>query len=185
MARFGRIGYISPKAMIAHPKLSLSRRCFIGDGVTIYQSPTGDAVYLSEGVHLHRDTTVQTGQGGVITIEAETHIQMRCQIVSYVGPIYIGKRCEIAPHCGFYSYDHGMDIGVPINQQPMTSKGGIRIGDDVWIGFGAIVLDGVQIGNDAIIGAGSVVTKNVPEKCIAVGNPARVVGKRSEGDNIT
>ena len=180
LARFGPMGYISSTAMIVQKSLKLNRRCFIGDGVTIHQSPTGGAIILSEGVHIHRDTTLQTGEGGIITIGVQTHIQLRCQIVSYVGPIHIGKRCEIAPHCGFYPYDHGMGIGVSINQQPMTSKGGIRIGDDVWIGFGAIVLDGVQIGNDAVIGAGSVVTRDIPSKCIAVGNPARVIGEKSE-----
>jgi acetyltransferase-like isoleucine patch superfamily enzyme len=180
LALFGTMGYISPTAMIVQKDLKLSRGCFIGDAVTIYQSPTGDAVILSEGVHIHRDTTLQTGEGGIITIGVQTHIQPRCQIVSYVGPIRIGKRCEIAPHCGFYPYDHGMGTGVSINQQPMTSKGGISIGDDVWIGFGAIVLDGVHIGKDAVIGAGSVVTKDVPSKCIAVGNPARVIGEKSE-----
>jgi acetyltransferase-like isoleucine patch superfamily enzyme len=52
------------------------------------------------------------------------------------------------------------------------------VGSDVWIGFGAIVLSGVTIGDSCIIGAGSVVTKNIPPNSIAVGNPARVIGRR-------
>lgn len=52
----------------------------------------------------------------------------------------------------------------------------IRIGDDVWIGTGSIILKGVSIGNGAIIAAGSVVTKNVPSYAIMGGNPAKVIG---------
>ncbi len=61
---------------------------------------------------------------------------------------------------------------------PLESRGGIRVGDGAWLGFGVIVLDGATIGAGAIIGAGSVVTKDVPENAIAVGNPARVVASR-------
>ena len=180
LSRFGPNGYISPTAMISHSKLSLSRKYFIGDGVTIYQAPEGDAVSLSEDVHIHRDTTLQTGRGGAITIGPATHIQPRCQIVAYKGSIQIGQRGEIAPNCAFYSYDYEMLPGIPVSKQPKITKGGIIVGDDVWIGFGVIVLDGVQIGNGAIVGAGSVVTKNIPEECIAVGNPARIVKTRNE-----
>ena len=60
----------------------------------------------------------------------------------------------------------------------MTSKGGVIIEDDVWIGTGAIIVDGVSVGQGAVIGAGSVVTKNVEPYAIVVGNPAREIGKR-------
>ncbi len=55
---------------------------------------------------------------------------------------------------------------------------GVRIGHDVWIGHGAILLPGVQVGNGAIIGAGSVVTKDVPAWHVVVGNPGRVLRPR-------
>ena len=51
----------------------------------------------------------------------------------------------------------------------------ITIGDNVWIGGGAIVLAGVSIGDNSIVGAGAVVTRDVPANVVAVGNPARVV----------
>lgn len=58
--------------------------------------------------------------------------------------------------------------------------GGVTIGNRVFIGYGTIVLPNVKIGNDVIIGAGSVVTKDVPDDSVAVGNPAKVIGKKSE-----
>lgn len=54
----------------------------------------------------------------------------------------------------------------------------IEIGDDVWIGYGAVVLSGTTIGEAAIVAAGSVVTKDVPPYSIVAGTPARVVGRR-------
>ena len=164
LSKFGPNGYISPTAIISHPKLSISKKCFIGDGVTIYQDREGEDVFLSEQVHLHQGTTLQNGRGGAISIGVATHIQPRCQISAYKGSVYIGKRGEIAPNCAFYPYDHSFLPGVPIRKQSLKSKGDIIIGDDVWLGFGVIVLDGVHIGNGAIVGAGSVVTKNIPKK---------------------
>ncbi|WP_303621205.1 hypothetical protein [Kocuria sp. WN036] len=56
------------------------------------------------------------------------------------------------------------------------------IGSDVWIGYGAIVLSGISIGSSSIIGAGAVVTHDIPENCIAIGQPARVIGPRFSED---
>ena len=180
LSRFGPNGYISPSAIISHPKLSISKTCFIGDGVTIYQDREGEDVLLAEHVHLHQGTILQNGRGGAISIGIAAHLQPRCQISAYKGSVHIGKRVEIAPNCAFYPYNHSFSVDVPIRNQPLKSKGDIIIGDDVWLGFGVIVLDGVHIGNDAIVGAGSVVTKDLPENCIAVGNPAHVIKTRSE-----
>ncbi|HFI1792856.1 TPA: DapH/DapD/GlmU-related protein, partial [Escherichia coli] len=52
------------------------------------------------------------------------------------------------------------------------------IGNDVWLGTGVTVLRGVRIGDGAIIGANAVVTKNIPDYCIAVGVPAKVIKRR-------
>ncbi len=84
----------------------------------------------------------------------------------------------IAPGCGFFPYQHGADPNELMCRQPLVSAGDIVIEDDVWIGSGARVMDGVTIGRGAIIGAGAVVTKDVPPYSIALGVPARVVGRR-------
>ena len=68
--------------------------------------------------------------------------------------------------------------------QPIWQQGekrlGIVIEDDVWIGSGVRVMDGVRIGRGSVIGAGTVVTKSIPENSVAVGVPARIVGRRGE-----
>lgn len=71
---------------------------------------------------------------------------------------------------------------VPIGH-PRT-KGDVIIGNDCWLGFGALILSGVTIGDGACIGADSVVTRDVPSYCIAAGNPARIIRKRFDDDAI-
>ena len=73
-----------------------------------------------------------------------------------------------------YRYDR---LDVPICLQEKTSKG-IRIGDNVWIGAGAVVMDGARIESGAIIAPNSVVAGKVPKDVIVQGNPARVVFTR-------
>ncbi|MBP6971827.1 MAG: hypothetical protein KBB67_02045 [Syntrophorhabdus sp.] len=67
-----------------------------------------------------------------------------------------------------------------IFEQPLTTKGDIRIEDGVWLGYGVIVLSGVHIGKGAVVGAGSVVTRSIPDGAVAVGMPARVIKMRSD-----
>lgn len=65
-----------------------------------------------------------------------------------------------------------------------ASKGDIRIGSDVWLGYGAAIMSGVTIGSGAVVGAFAVVSKDVPDYAIVVGNPARIVGYRFDEQTI-
>ncbi|PKN65017.1 MAG: hypothetical protein CVU57_12905 [Deltaproteobacteria bacterium HGW-Deltaproteobacteria-15] len=60
-----------------------------------------------------------------------------------------------------------------VNYTPRTI-GGIRIGSDSWIGVGAIIVSGTEIGERVVIGAGAVVVDNIPDRSVAVGNPATI-----------
>ena len=64
------------------------------------------------------------------------------------------------------------------------SKGDIVIGNDVWVGYGAIILSGVTIGDGAVIGAGAVVASDVPPYAVVIGNPAKIVKHRFDSSNI-
>jgi acetyltransferase-like isoleucine patch superfamily enzyme len=160
----------------------LERDVYIGDRSTIYQCGIGGKIVLHQGVHLYSDIIMETGQGGCITIDEDTHIQPRCSISAYIGSVNIGKRVEIAPNCAFYPYNHRIHPGESIRNQPLVSKGDIAIENDVWLGFGCIILENVHIGSGAVVGAGSVVTKSIPSEAIAVGNPAKIIGYRNGTD---
>jgi len=90
----------------------------------------------------------------------------------------IGERCQIGADVLISDTDfHALD---PIVRREATdwsrvASAPVRIGNDVFIGSRAIVLKGVEIGDGAVIGAGSVVTRSVRSRCVAAGNPARVV----------
>lgn len=179
LARYHSRGYIAPGATVYHQLLQRGANVFIGDRTVIFQDRDGGEVVLGDRVHLYGDTYIQTGDAGAVAIGSDTHIQPRCQFSAYKAPITIGSKVQIAPDCACYSYAHGIAPERPIKEQPLTTKGGITIEDDVWLGYRTIVLDGVSIGRGAVIGAGSVVTENIPPGAIAVGVPARVVKMRS------
>lgn len=66
-------------------------------------------------------------------------------------------------------------LNIPPFDRPLVSKGGVTIGNNVWIGDKVSILAGVHIGDNAIIGANSVVTKDIPANSVAVGIPARII----------
>lgn len=180
LARRNECGYISTKATMYHGELRFGKHVFIDDRCMIFQNKQGGAVTLGDRVRLYRDSILETGKDGYIIIGEDSSLHPRCQLNAYREPIEIGRQVMIAANCAFYSYDHGVMPGKPIYKQPLTSKGPIIIEEGVWIGAGVIVLSGVRIGKDAVIGAGSVVTKDVPEGAIVVGNPARLIRRRSD-----
>ncbi|MTJ11419.1 acyltransferase [Anabaena sp. UHCC 0187] len=111
-----------------------------------------------------------------IHIGADTYIN-RNTFLDAIESLTIGNNCAIGPGCYITDHDHGLDPNFPPLAQPMVSKPTI-IGDRVWIGANVTILKGVTIGCDTVVGAGSVVTKDLPERAIAVGVPAKVIKQR-------
>ncbi|WP_127169413.1 sugar O-acetyltransferase [Xanthomonas sp. BRIP62415] len=114
-----------------------------------------------------------------IRLGAGVFLNFNCVILD-VCEVSIGEGTQVGPAVQFYAADHprdaagrasGLEFGRPI-----------RIGRNVWIGGGAIILPGVCIGDDAVIGAGAVVTRDVPAGATALGNPARVRARRDAAD---
>ena len=168
-------GFISPRARVAHRHFHPGENVYLGDGVIIYQTADGGPVELHDRVHVYGNTFVETGMGGRIEIGADTHIQPGCHLHAFISAVRIGAKVEIAPNCGFYCYDHGTAPGIPVMDQPLTSKGDVVVGDGAWLGYGAVVLQGVTIGEGAVIAAGAVVTRDIPANAIAAGSPAKVI----------
>ena len=88
-------------------------------------------------------------------------------------PVTVGDNCFIGPNVSIYTACHSTDP-VERNSRREWAKP-VTIGDNVWIGGSVTILPGVTIGSNVTIGAGSVVVKDIPDGCVAVGNPCRVV----------
>jgi len=98
-------------------------------------------------------------------------LNFNCVILDVV-EVGIGDRTQIGPAVQILAADHPR--GVAARAAGLEFGRPVRIGADVWIGAGAIILPGVSIGDGALIGAGSVVTRDVPALATAFGNPARI-----------
>lgn len=107
-----------------------------------------------------------------ITIGKGVFINYDCIILD-CNRVTVGDRVLIAPKVQIYTATHPIDPAV--RQEEWEYALPITIGDDAWIGGGAIVCPGVTIGEGSTIGAGSVVTRNIPPRVVAAGNPCRVI----------
>ncbi len=89
--------------------------------------------------------------------------------------IDIGNNVTLAPRVHILAHDASTK-----NYFNYTRIGSVRIGDNVFVGAGSLILPGISIGNNSIIGAGSVVNKSIPENSVAVGNPCKVICSLNE-----
>ncbi|MBN1882258.1 MAG: hypothetical protein JW885_08810 [Deltaproteobacteria bacterium] len=107
---------------------------------------------------------------GPVTIGSSVFVNNRCEIN---GETIIEDDVTIGPGVKFLSKTH--EIGSEAFRAGNLHYRPIRVGRGAWIGGGAIILGDVTIGRGAVVGAGSVVNRDVPDNCVAVGNPARIV----------
>ena len=107
-----------------------------------------------------------------ISLGAHVFLNFGCVILD-CAPVSIGDRTQIGPGVQILTPDHPREPGP--REAGLEFARAIRIGRNVWIGGGALLLPGVTVGDDAIIGAGSVVTRDVPAGATVVGNPARML----------
>jgi maltose O-acetyltransferase len=96
-----------------------------------------------------------------------------------VAPITIGEDVQIGPNVQLLTATHPVDA--ERRREKWEYARPINIGDNVWIGGGAIVCPGVTIGDNSVVGAGAVVIRDLPENVVAVGNPARVIREIDKG----
>ena len=112
------------------------------------------------------------------------HVGARCfanfgLVALDVAPITIGDDVQIGPDVQLLTPTHPLDAD--LRRAKWEAAEPITIGDNVWLGGGVIVCPGVTIGADTVVGAGAVVTRDLPAGVVAVGNPARVLRRTSDG----
>ncbi len=95
--------------------------------------------------------------------------------------IFIGDDCQIGPGCHIVTAQH--PVCPALRRHKLQYNKPVRLGNNVWLGAGAIILPGVTVGDDAIVAAGSVVTRDVEPGVIVAGSPARVLRRITERDD--
>lgn len=93
-------------------------------------------------------------------------------------PIRIGDNCMFGPNVQLYTASHPLNPGK--RNSGLEFGKPITIGDNVWIGGGAVIVPGVTLGNNVVVAAGAVVTKSVPDDCVVGGNPAKIIKNINE-----
>lgn len=119
--------------------------------------------------------------GTPITIGPGTFVNYDCVLLDVVS-IAIGARCQLATRVQLVTATHPID---PVARRHGWEYGEpITIGNNVWLGAGAVVGPGVRIGEDTVVGAGAVVTSNLPSGVVAAGVPARVIREIGDRDRV-
>ena len=96
--------------------------------------------------------------------------------------IEIGDDVWTGHHVYITDQNHGYeDLGLPISRQVMPERP-VVVGAGSWLGYGTVVLPGARIGRHVVVGANSVVVGDLPDHCVAVGAPARVIRRHVEGE---
>jgi acetyltransferase-like isoleucine patch superfamily enzyme len=173
---------ISPNVKIrGRSYLSLGHQVVLNDFVTI------DAA-SKEGVRLHDRATVDQyavirGSGVIRNLGTGVTVGARSAIGAFnvllgQGGISIGEDCLLAPHVTVVSENHNFDDAGDVIRAQGETRARTMIGNDVWIGAGAVILGGACIGDGAVVAAGAVVRGNVEPFQIVGGVPARALGRR-------
>ena len=155
----------------------------LSDSIVLIGSAPG-RLQAAAGAQLREGTIVAFGdeaQGyGRIVVGADSWIGQYNNLRACAdGDIVIGARCLVSQFCTFVGSQHAHAAGLPIAAQgAQAGPRGVKLGDDVWIGAGAVLLPGVEIGDGAIVGANAVVTRSVPSNEIWAGVPAAKIGER-------
>jgi acetyltransferase-like isoleucine patch superfamily enzyme len=164
--------------VLRHPQ-----KIHVGDNVVVDDLVLLDAkgisnqgIRLGHGVFLGRGTILSCKDGD---IELGDHVN-----IGFHSEVFSGSRVTVGAYGLFAAYTYLVGGGhefdrpdVPVIEQGRSSRG-IVLGENVWLGTGAKVLDGVRVGRDVVVGAGAVVTEDLPDGVVAVGVPARAVRRR-------
>ncbi|WP_373768198.1 sugar O-acetyltransferase [Glaesserella sp.] len=138
-------------------------------------------LFRREQDDFHIEMPFRCDYGYNISLGKHFYANYNCTMLD-CAKITIGDNVMFAPNVSLFTATHPIDAEKRNSGIEFAMP--ITIGNNVWIGGNSVVMPNVTIGNNVVIGAGSVVTKDIPDNCIAVGNPCRVLREIDERDNI-
>jgi virginiamycin A acetyltransferase len=178
----GKGSYVGSGVTISD-RASIGEQCVVENGVFV-----GENACIGSSVRLFRNVTVDPG----VRIGDHSYVTVN----GYIFSGEIGKYCSIGPNCMIGMPEHplsyastspaiyGPDNIFHIAPSWEDVSNPPHIGNDVWIGINATILQGVTIGDGAVIAAGSVVVKDVPPYTIVAGVPAKIIKRRFDENQI-
>jgi acetyltransferase-like isoleucine patch superfamily enzyme len=174
----GRNVVFGQHVVLRHPhKIHIGSNVVVDDNCLLdAKGETNRGIRIGDGVFIGRNTILSCKDGD-IDLGDGANLGFNCEVFS-ASRVTIGRRVLMAAYAYVIGGDHDFsDPAKSVLDQSRTSTG-VAIGDGVWLGAGAKILDGVSVGDHAVIGAGAVVRDAIPASAVAVGIPARVVGHR-------
>lgn len=149
--------------------------CFVCPGVT-FEIGKDARVHLGRWSWIGHGSKLRAHEGEV-RIGAKSVIGQECTISAFQH-VSIGRECIVADRVMLIDFDHGVvEHERPVRQQGIYKRD-VRVGHNVWVGYGACFLRGVTVGDNAIVGTGAVVTRDVPANAVVGGVPARLIRMR-------
>lgn len=177
----GRNVVFGQNVVLRHPhKIHIGSNVVVDDNCLLdAKGESNRGIRIGSGVFIGRNTILSC-KNGDIELGDHANVGFNCELFS-ASRVSIGGSALLAAYTYVIGGDHDFsDPSKPVLEQTRTSAG-VTIGEGVWTGAGAKILDGVTIGHHAVVGAGAVVRDDIPAHAIAVGIPARIVSSRSEG----
>jgi virginiamycin A acetyltransferase len=165
---------------LSYPDVNLGKNVYIADTAKIHPSTRGSRIVIGANSEIYDYVVIRcVGGAGDVLIGENCYLNPGCVLYSGNG-ISIGNYVLLAPGVVVAPANHAFESReIPIRCQGfMSSKGGVVIADDVWVGSNSVLLDGTQIECGAVIAAGAVVKGRVPAYEIWGGVPARKIGER-------
>ena len=149
--------------------------CFICPDVTLEIGPQA-TLRIGRWAWIGHGCKIRAHEGEV-SIGAKSVLGQECTITCFQH-VSIGRECIIADRVMLIDFDHGVvEVERPIREQGIYKRD-VRVGHNVWIGYGACILRGATVGENSVIGTSTVVTKAVPANSVVAGVPARVIRRR-------
>jgi acetyltransferase-like isoleucine patch superfamily enzyme len=156
-------------------RLQTDGLAFVGPGVT-FEIGRDAVVQLGRWAWIGHGSKIRCHEGEV-RIGAKTVIGQECTISAFQH-VSIGRECIVADRVMLIDFDHGVvEVERPIRDQGIYKRD-VRVGHNVWIGYGAAFLRGVTVGDNSVVGTYAVVTKDVPQNAVVGGVPARIIRMR-------
>lgn len=183
LGQLGTFSTIESGVRLDYPaKIRIGKHCSIGrNSLVRANTESACALCIGDRTSIKENVLINTNKG---TVE----IGQECWVGPYTliygnGDVTIGDHVMIASHCAINTVSHHTTrFDIPMSQQGIYTAP-VVIEDDVWIGIGAVILQGIRVGKGSVIGAGAVVTRDIEPGTVVAGVPARKIKQRSEFNN--